>query len=260
MPDIKDFGDFLPGYGVFETLRVEEGTAFFVEEHWKSLQQSAKMLGLCPRQDFRKCVSRLPKKATGKWRWIVSRAEEKDFFDSRAKEPQEVFSLAVAETRVGSRNWDSRLKTLSYLVHYQARLSVEADEAVILNEHGEVVSGAMSNLFWVKDAKIYTPSVETGCRKGIIRGWVMSEMEVIETRMGPEILQEADEIFLTNSWIGIRPVVRFQNRILERGKIAMELSKKLKATYSLFKSASSLDGISSQIFNQGAEELSEGAR
>ncbi|QSR89261.1 aminotransferase class IV [Methylacidiphilum caldifontis] len=255
-----DFGPFVPGYGVFETLRVEEGTVFFANEHWNSLKQSASMLGLFPKQDFRQYVRHLPPHATGKWRWIISPQEEKHFFDPLAQEPKEVFTLDISAVRVGSQNWDSKLKTLSYLVHYQARLSVNADEAVLLNEHGEVVSGAMSNLFWVKGGRIYTPSVQTGCRKGVIRGWIMSELSVIEERSGPEILREAEEIFITNSWIGIKPVVQFQDRQLEKGKITMELSKKLNATYRAFKSSSSLSGISSQIFNQGTEELSEGAR
>ncbi|QDQ42741.1 aminotransferase class IV [Methylacidiphilum kamchatkense] len=251
---------FSPGFGVFETLRVENGTAFFVEEHWRSLLESAKTLGLYPKKDFRNESLHLPKEASGKWRWIVGPREEKEFFEPLPVETKEGFSLEISEVRVGSRNWDSRLKTLSYLSHFQARLSVNADEAMLLNEQGQVVSGAMSNIFFVKKDKVFTPSLQTGCRNGVIRQWVMSQIEVAEEHFGPETLQAADEIFLTNSWIGIKPVVRFESKILKKGKITTELEGLLANAYSLFKKLSSESGIRSQSFNQGREELSDGAR
>ncbi len=56
----------------------------------------------------------------------------------------------MAPQRLGSKNWDARHKTLSYLTHWQARREVEgvADEALLLNERGEVATGAMTNVFW----------------------------------------------------------------------------------------------------------------
>lgn len=218
---------FAPWLGVFETLRVEKGRAFFVEEHWKSLCRASRVLGLKPHFDLRPSAAELPKE-TGRLRWIITPTETRYLFSRESGRLPSTYSIDLAPQTLGSRNWDAQYKTVSYLTHWQARKSVKADEAILVNERGEVVSGAMSNLFWVQDGTIYTCARKTGCREGIVRAWVIKEFKVKEASISWDELRQADEIFLTNSWIGIMPVGRCGKRKMGKGKITHQVKRAYK--------------------------------
>lgn len=217
---------FAPWLGVFETLRVENGRAQFVEEHWKSLRAAAKALGLKVGGDFRETGAQLPRQS-GRLRWIVEATQSYVMFHPEPLRVKAAFTLAPAPQRVGSRNWDARYKTLSYLTHWQARQSVAADEALLLNEQGQVATGAMSNVFWVRGGKVFTPALDAGCRDGVVRQWVRRSVKVEEGLFTPEALTQAEEIFLTNSWIGIRPVGKWGRRVLRPGAVTLALQQRL---------------------------------
>jgi 4-amino-4-deoxychorismate lyase len=190
---------FTPWLGVFETLRVERGEAQFVQEHWASLQVSAAALGLKITVDFRK--KKVPA-ASGRWRWVVQPGKSESFFQPQTGRGGRPQSISISPLRVGCQNWDARYKTVSYLTHWQARQQASTDEVILLNEKGEVASGAMSNVFWTKRGKVYTPALECGCRAGVIRSQMMKLYQVREVRQPASVLRRAEQIFITNSWIG----------------------------------------------------------
>ena len=222
---------FLPWLGVFETLRVERGRGLFIEEHWASLQRSAQVLGLTVSADLRLRAQALPQEE-GRWRWIVAADGTRDFFTPEKASTEKIYALGLSAQRVGSENWDALHKTVSHLTHWQARQAARAvglDEGVLLNEHGELASGAMSNLFWIQEGQIRTPATEAGCRAGVIRQWVLEQAEV-ETGSYPlTALDLADEVFVTNSMIGIMPVNRFEDRRYPIGPVTGELARKYRA-------------------------------
>ncbi|WP_242529315.1 aminotransferase class IV [Methylacidimicrobium sp. B4] len=220
---------FFPGFGVFETLRVEKGLPQFVEEHWQALGEAAKALGIDRKVDFRRRASGLPPGETGRWRWVVTWEDQWESFARESPSGRVAYSLEPAPQRVGSTNWDARFKTLSYLTHWQARRAVASDEALLCNERGEIASGACSNLFWVCGQSIFTPAPEAGCRAGVVRGWVMGRCKVVEGCFPLATLEEAEEIFLTNSWIGIMPVNRYLGRAFPIGPVVRRLRKELEA-------------------------------
>jgi 4-amino-4-deoxychorismate lyase len=213
---------FTPWLGVFETLRVSAGEIEFAKEHFASLKTAARALGLKVQASLRDLSAQLPR-PNGRLRWIVEPQQTYAIFSEEAKPVKKAFSLELAAQRLGSANWDALYKTLSYLTHWQARHSVVADEALLLNENSAVASGAMANIFWVRDGKIFTPSLRAGCRAGVVRAWVLRQRKVREGIFQIEALDHADEIFLTNSWIGIRPVNRWGHRALKIGPVTRAL-------------------------------------
>ncbi len=222
---------FLPWLGVFETLRVTGERALFVEEHWASLQASARALGLTVAADLRLRAATLPREE-GRWRWIVAAEGTHDLFTPEEPSTGTAYALELAAQRVGSENWDARHKTFSYLTHWQARQAARAhgaDEAVLLNEHGDLASGAMTNLFWVEDGSLRTPAPEAGCRAGVIRRWVLGQTDVESGSYPLAALDLADEVFVTNSLIGIMPVTRFGDRHYPHGPVTGELMRKYRA-------------------------------
>ncbi len=85
----------------------------------------------------------------------------------------------------------------------------------------------------MKEGRLFTPDLEAGCRNGVLRQWVMRQREVETGFWPPAALEEAEEIFLTNSWIGIRPVTAFAGRKLRTGAAAKFLAARYRAVTGL---------------------------
>jgi branched-subunit amino acid aminotransferase/4-amino-4-deoxychorismate lyase len=123
------------------------------------------------------------------------------------------------------------LKTANYwfnadvLAHARRR---GFDEALLFNEFAELVSACCANVFVVRDDRIATPSRSSGARAGVIREWVIGRRKVEERRLRREDVVNADEIFLTNSWLGVMPVATVEGRPLGHRTIGPRLAAELE--------------------------------
>jgi branched-subunit amino acid aminotransferase/4-amino-4-deoxychorismate lyase len=109
------------------------------------------------------------------------------------------------------------LKTGNYWFNCDALAQARVrgfDEALLFNDHAELVSACCANVFLVRDGKILTPSRASGCRLGVVREWVIKRRKVEERRLRREDVVNADEIFLTNSWLGVMPIATLEGRPL----------------------------------------------
>ena len=218
-------GGFRHGVGVFETVRVEKGKAAWREWHLDSIRESARVLGLKVEE---KELTRVPGEH-GIWRWFVTETGTRTWWNEGIELPPAVYDLDLAETGVWSTSWEARYKTLSYLNRIQAkREGGPADqERVMLNEKGELTSASMANLFWMQNGKLRTPARTCGCRGGTVRRWVLerSGQRVEEGKWKLEELDGAEEIFLTNARIGIKPVRAWRGKKLAGSKLTAELAE-----------------------------------
>jgi len=111
----------------------------------------------------------------------------------------------------------SNYKTSNSLLYVMAGLHKKQnrlDEAFILNQHGFLCESISSNVFVVYDKQIYTPALSEGCVAGVMRNVVMqmaksNNISIIEAQINPEVLKEADEVFITNATSGIRWVMGY---------------------------------------------------
>ncbi len=109
----------------------------------------------------------------------------------------------------------SSLKTINALPYVLAgvyRKENQLDECILLNKDNNIVESISSNVFLVKENKIYTPSITEGCIDGVMRKVVIdiikkNKLSLYETKLPVALLEHADEIFLTNSLKGIQTVV-----------------------------------------------------
>ena len=85
------------------------------------------------------------------------------------------------------------------------------DEPIFLNSKGQITEGATTNIFFVKDKKIFTPKLSCGLLNGILRQYIISNYTVVETEIYLEDLKNFDEAFVTNSLLGIMPVKNIEN-------------------------------------------------
>jgi branched-subunit amino acid aminotransferase/4-amino-4-deoxychorismate lyase len=218
---IEDLG-FRYGLGVFETLTVKSGAAQFHEWHEENLREAAQALGIKV-PDLSPLAS--TPRGSGMWRWFLTPSGLRTAFTSGLAAVPESYRLGVSPIRLSSLAWESRYKTLSYLQHYQAWLQRDGDEMLLLNEHGEIASAAMASVFWFKDGVLHAPELACGCRNGVVRRWVLENFsgEIRQVRATLASLQDADEIFLTNSRIGVMPVVVFEGRNVVAGPLTAGL-------------------------------------
>lgn len=101
-------------------------------------------------------------------------------------------------------------------------------EGLMCDLDGQVKEGTMSNLFWVAGGRLYTPDLSRCGVAGVMRAQVMGlaselgiELKIAE--IDPQGLAQVDEIFLTNSLIGIWPVRRYAGRDFPPGEVTQRL-------------------------------------
>ena len=132
----------------------------------------------------------------------------------------EGFKVEISEFKRNPHSILSGIKSVNYLENiYALRAAKEAgsDEVLFLDCKNYISEGATSNIFFIKDGVIYTPTKECGLLKGIIREKVIDIIEKnkhLELKQGFFTLKnllDADEVFLTNSIIGIMPILRIHH-------------------------------------------------
>ena len=119
------------------------------------------------------------------------------------------------------------LKTANYWFNTDALAQARSrkfDEALLCNDLGELVSACCANVFLVQGDRVLTPSRASGCRAGVVREWVIKRRKVEERRIRRQDAVNADEIFLTNSWLGVMPIATLEGRPLGPRSIGPKLA------------------------------------
>jgi|SRR5688572_11749505 len=233
----------LYGRGVFTTVAIYNGAPFLWSQHWRRLSEHAGRLGVdcsgCGEEDVGAALEKLisvNRVRDGRARVILLARSGRDFWKTKIpggkktdllimtgeaqKVPQAGMSLAVSPYRFNTFSPLAGIRSLNYLEQVMAWEEAQArefDEAVMLNERGEVVSATMSNIFWVKDGTAYTPTLSTGALAGVTRAAVIELaskhfIPLIEGVHELSDLTEADEIFLTSAGLGVAIVTTFDFR------------------------------------------------
>lgn len=133
----------------------------------------------------------------------------------------------------------SNFKTTNALLFVMAGIFQKQrrlDEVFLLNQEGFLCESTSANLFVVYENKIYTPALSEGCVAGVMRTVVMKlaqeqQLPLIEAQINPQILNEAEEVFVSNAVGGIRWVMGY-GRKRYFNKVAKSLSAKLVASLS----------------------------
>ncbi len=120
-------------------------------------------------------------------------------------------SLTIATECVNSISEINYHKTINYIqntVSKRQAISSGFDEALFLNEKGHITECTVHNIFWIKENKIYTPSLKNGLLPGVTRSVIMVicnelNLELIEGEYDLKELHRADCIFLTNAISGM---------------------------------------------------------
>lgn len=243
------------GDGLFETIPVVHGKPLFWKEHLQRLQSGADILHMTaphPEQ-WQDDLQQLQKKMAGCERYVLklvlSRGPGWGYGIPQHRSPSRALFASDWPLR-SVDHWQPGIhtdicsvplltgapylqaKTLNRLNQIMARAALPPvyAEGILLDQQGFLREGIMSNLFWVSAGRVYTPSLDNGGIAGIQRQVILNCLQEWGTPavMGDypaEVLDDADEIFFSNSLIGIWPVKQFQERSLpgERGAISARI-------------------------------------
>lgn len=134
----------------------------------------------------------------------------------------------------------SNLKTNNRLVNILGSIYANENEyanCLLLNNEKQVVEALNANLFLVSGYKIRTPKLESGCLNGMMRKQIINligewpDYILEEEAISPFELQKADEMFLTNSLIGVQPISKYRKKIYDT-KVSKQLHERLNAKLS----------------------------
>lgn len=141
------------------------------------------------------------------------------------------WKLITSSFRLPANEPLAQFKTANKLAQVLARAEADdagADEALLLNTDGFIVEGASSNLFWVKDGIICTPSVASGVLAGVTRAVVLELCEklilpVQEITITPDELRQAEGVFLTLSTLGVVEAAALDGSALAQSSVVGKL-------------------------------------
>ena len=223
------------GLGAFETVAVLKNRPVFLERHLERLERAQEFLGIRQQVTAEEVYAYLEGRPTeyGALKIAVSR-ENKLILPRANHYTEEVYEKGfAADFSKVRRNETSPFtyhKTMNYgdCILEKRRAAAEGlDELLFLNGRGEISEGTISNVFFVQRGRIFTPEVSCGLLPGILRGYILERCEVTETRIYPEDLEQFEECFVTNSLMGMMPVLRLgSRRFLKR-----ETADRLRAEY-----------------------------
>lgn len=235
---VYDHG-FLYGDGIYETLLAREGVVIKVSEHYARLKRSASLIMLrlpFAREGFRDILYRSldgNRLSNAYLRVTVSRGPGLIGLDpSLCPSPTVVVfarplvphppglytrgvRVIVSSVRRNLREAiNPEIKSLNSLNTILAKVEAKrrrAFEAVLLNVRGQVTEGTITNIFMGRGDVLMTPSVESGLLNGITRMTVRElagrlGVRVQERAITLRDLYGADEVFITNTTLGIMPV------------------------------------------------------
>ena len=242
---------FKYGDSVFETIKVINGKLVFWEEHYFRLMASMRMLRMKIPMNFTleflqdeilKTVL-VNTKNNSRVRLCITRKDGGFYTPTTNEIDYLIESHEIRFTTKDNYKVDlfkdfylysghlSTIKTNNKLIHTLASIFAkenDLDNCILLNERKGIVEVTNASLFLVKGNTIKTPLLSEGCLKGIAREKVINIIEsnndydIEETVISPFEIQKADEVFITNSIMGIQPITNYRKKTF-----STDISKKL---------------------------------
>jgi branched-chain amino acid aminotransferase len=251
--DIRDAGDrvvspgqvgLMNGWGVFSTIRVQDGVMFCWERHWARMQRDAARM----RVPFPDNASWLEERlyllidanraANSTLRVVIVRnrggmwegpaAADRPFdtiaFTAPLNNWGDAMKLGIVPHARHAASEFAGTKYLSWsenLTRYERAHEQGFDEVLLLNERGEVAECTSANVFIVKGDQVFTPPLASGCLPGVTRALLLEEIRVLgisisEKMILPAELESADEIFVTSTTRDLMPVATVEGLVIRQ--------------------------------------------
>ena len=243
---------FLYGDGLFETIRVYDGEPFLWSDHMRRFTHGCEALGIHPpltpsemarvvaeqlrRNGQRDAIIRLTLSRGSGQRGYSPRGADHptlcilSFLPPKALPPS--WKLITSSLRLPNEDPLAVFKHANKLRQIVARAEADergADEALMLNERGEVVEGTTTNLFWVQKGTVCTPPL-SGILSGITRNYILKLCAFLgvptrETHVTVRSLLKTEGIFVTSCGVEVMEVAEIDGKAIQRSPLVTRLKR-----------------------------------
>jgi len=244
--------------GLFETIAIRDSRPRFLAAHLDRLARGLRRLGFAA-ETIEPVERELLDACSGAGdavaKLIVTRgAGRRGYRPPHTARPNRI--LGISESIPSRREWyasgivtrvcstpaalspaTAGLKTLARVEQVLARAEwddPDIAEGLMLDPFGHIVGGTMTNFFCVRKGRLLTPDLAEAGIEGIMRGVVLEQakqtgIDIVETRIGLVELFTDDELFVTNSQIGLWPIRCLGDQPYSPGELTRLLMQRLAA-------------------------------
>ena len=220
------------GYGLFETIKCEQGTPVFFESHYKRLTHSAKELDMpfpVEQEEIKKWIRDVlsaNKLTSGRVKIIISKRLEDKFnvfiMASPLDQLPSSYSLMAYTLSRDTKSISFRHKTTSRADSYIAYKKAQGEgfnDALYINEKNELIECTRANIFLVLEDRIITPLLESGILSGVTRSKIIEitkreNITIEEKNVHSLYLNKTTAVFITSAIVGLMPIskVKFEDK------------------------------------------------
>lgn len=235
------------GHGLFETIRLNEGSPVLWEQHMERLKKGCERLAIdVPAQlasSLMMDISQLcglEKEGVIKIT-ITAGSGGRGYAAPEVTNTQRIVSLFSLPVYPSDRSEGVKVISCHYQLPLNPRMAgmkhlnrldqvlaraewqdATIAEGIVCDLNGKVVEGTMSNVFAVKEGVLLTPELSQAGVQGIMRDFVLESaaamgLESREVSLGVDEFKDADELFLTNSVIGLWPITQWDDLCFDKG-------------------------------------------
>lgn len=205
------------GIGLFETIKVINGKPIFIDEHMDRIYDSIRELDI----NFKISKDSLKEE-------IFKYIENEDYKALRITVFDEGYNLSLRNINYTCEDYINgykinispirrgnsfiyKHKTTNYAENiYSKKYAADNgyDEAIFINTENKILEGSMTNIFFIKDKKVYTPKEDMYILPGIIRNEIIKiirdlNIQILECEIDFKEIHEFDFCFITNSLVDI---------------------------------------------------------
>ncbi len=247
---------FQYGDGIFETLAVANGMPFLWDRHMRRFFHGAVRLGLkAPSEELlrREAEQVCGGAGRGVLKIVLTRGVSGRGYapaaeatptrtvgllpwpDYPAQHRTDGVSVQFCHNLITRHNVLAGLKHLNRLEQILARMELKSGcaEGLMQDEAGHIIEGTMTNVFVVSRGALKTPDLTHSGVAGVMRGLVMERAGVLSiecrvTGLTRKDILEADEVFLTNSLIGVWPVQHLESKQYSVGPLTKRVQDAIR--------------------------------
>ncbi len=229
---ILDSG-FYFGRGLFETMLVKN-EPLFLEEHLNRINNGLEIIGIdnvITSEEVMNAVLKLNcknnvLKLVVTEKNIVFTSRKNNYIDEHYKKG---FRVKISDVKRNEYSTLTYLKSMNYLeniLEHEKCINQGYNEVLFLNTKDNLTEGSVSNVFFIKNGKIYTPKIQCGLLNGTIRKYIIKNYNVIEGNFTREDLMNSEGVFLTNSIMGVMNVYEISGETLKNNNVIEKIREK----------------------------------
>ena len=246
---------FLYGHGLFETIAVQNKQALLLDNHLQRLTADADKLGFsAPKDLIKQDIESLAATSdlgiirvtltcgigdrgyatpeNAQTNRVVSLSDWPPFIEEHR---QSGIHLGISEYNIAQQSMLAGIKHLNRLEQVLIRQQWQNSwqEAIVCDEQGNVIECTQSNLFYINaENQLITPEIDKCGINGVMRNTIMQYadkigLDIVDKTVSLEELNNAKEIFVTNSIIGIWPVSFFRDNHYNNQNVSQTLLEEL---------------------------------